>query len=148
MLDSLIEQAPVGFAFIGADLRLQRVSSSLAEMTGGTEAGQVGRTIGEIWPPAVAAATESAVSSVLATGLPVVNQVTSAACAVMSRTSAMGSSRWRRTAFLDRDRVLPAMRSPPMAPSRANRLSNSGGVGWPCPGIRRATRPTPPLGSP
>ncbi len=78
MLESLIEQAPMGFAFIGADLRLQRVSTSLAEMTGGTAAGQVGRAIGEIWPPAVAAAAESAVTTVLATGMPVVNQVTSA----------------------------------------------------------------------
>ena len=78
MLESLIEQAPVGFAFIGADLRLRRVSSSLAEMTGGTQAGQVGQPIGEIWPPAVAAAAESAVRSVLATGAPVLNQVTSA----------------------------------------------------------------------
>jgi len=78
MLESLIERAPVGFAFIDADLRLQRVSSSLAEMTGGTQTGQVGQAIGEAWPPAVAAAAESAVRSVLATGMPVLNQITSA----------------------------------------------------------------------
>ncbi|HET7015689.1 MAG TPA: SpoIIE family protein phosphatase [Streptosporangiaceae bacterium] len=78
MLESLIEQAPVGFAFIGADLRLHRVSSSLAEMTGGTQDGQVGQAIGAVWPPAVAAATESAVRSVIATGKPVLNQITSA----------------------------------------------------------------------
>ena len=73
-----MEQAPVGFAFIDAELRLQRISSSLAVMTGGTQAGQLGQSIGEVWPPAVAAAAESAVRSVLATGVPVVNQVTSA----------------------------------------------------------------------
>ena len=73
-----MERAPVGFAFIDAELRLQRVSSSLAEMTGGTQAGQLGHSIGEVWPPAVAAAAESAVRSVLATGAPVANQVTSA----------------------------------------------------------------------
>jgi PAS domain S-box-containing protein len=78
MLGSLTERAPVGFAFIDAELRLQRISSSLAEMTGGTQSGQLGRSIGEVWPPAVAAAAESAVRSVLATGVPVVNQVTSA----------------------------------------------------------------------
>ncbi|HXS63449.1 MAG TPA: SpoIIE family protein phosphatase [Streptosporangiaceae bacterium] len=78
MLESLIEQAPVGFAFIGADLLLQRVSSSLAEMTGGTQDGQVGQAIGAVWPPAVAAAAESAVRSVIATGKPVLNQITSA----------------------------------------------------------------------
>jgi PAS domain S-box-containing protein len=78
MLESLIAQAPVGFAFIDAELRLQRISSSLAEMTGGTQATQLGHSIGEVWPPAVAAAAESAVRSVLATGVPVVNQITSA----------------------------------------------------------------------
>jgi PAS domain S-box-containing protein len=78
MLGSLMERAPVGFAFIDAELRLQRISSSLAVMTGGTQAGQLGQSIGEVWPPAVAAAAESAVRSVLATGVPVVNQVTSA----------------------------------------------------------------------
>ena len=66
MLDALLAQAPVGFAFIDADLRLRRVSSSLAEMTGGQAAEQVGHAIGEVWPPAVAAAAESAVRNVLA----------------------------------------------------------------------------------
>jgi PAS domain S-box-containing protein len=78
MLGSLMERAPVGFAFIDAELRLQRISSSLAEMTGGTQSSQLGHSLGEVWPPAVAAAAESAVRSVLATGVPVVNQVTSA----------------------------------------------------------------------
>jgi PAS domain S-box-containing protein len=78
MLESLIERAPVGFAFIDAELRLRTVSSSLAEMTGGTQAEQLGRAIGKVWPPAVAAAAESAVRSVLATGSPVLNQITSA----------------------------------------------------------------------
>ena len=78
MLESLIERAPVGFAFIDAELRLRRVSSSLAEMTGGTQPEQLGRAIGKVWPPAIAAAAESAVRSVLATGSPVLNQITSA----------------------------------------------------------------------
>src|SRR5215472_9375524 len=78
MLEALLAQAPVGFAFIDPDLRLRRVSSSLAEMTGGTLADQVGHVLGRVWPPAVAASAESAVRSVLATGRPVLNQITSA----------------------------------------------------------------------
>ncbi len=76
MLEALLAQAPVGFAFIDADLRLRRVSSSLAEMTGGTLVEQTGHAIGQVWPPAVAATAESAVRSVLATGVPVMDLVT------------------------------------------------------------------------
>jgi PAS domain S-box-containing protein len=76
MLEALVAEAPVGFAFIDPDLRLRRVSSSLAEMTGGTLAGQVGHALDRVWPPAVAASAESAVRSVLATGRPVFNRVT------------------------------------------------------------------------
>jgi PAS domain S-box-containing protein len=78
MLEALLAQAPVGFAFIDPDLRLRRVSSSLAEMTGGTLADQVGRTLNRVWPPPVAATAESAVRSVLATGRPVLNRITAA----------------------------------------------------------------------
>jgi PAS domain S-box-containing protein len=76
MLEALLAQAPVGFAFIDADLRLRRVSSSLAEMTGGTLTEQTGHPIGQVWPAAVAATAESAVRNVLATGLPVLNRLT------------------------------------------------------------------------
>src|SRR5215472_4532824 len=78
MLEALLAQAPVGFAFIDPDLRLRRVSSSLAEMTGGTLADQLGHVLDRVWPPAVAATAESAVRSVLATGRPVLNRITSA----------------------------------------------------------------------
>lgn len=75
MLDALLTQAPVGFAFIDSDLRLRRVSSSLAEMTGGTLAEQTGHPIGQVWPVAMAATAEAAVRSVLASGLPVLNRI-------------------------------------------------------------------------
>jgi PAS domain S-box-containing protein len=75
MLEALLAQAPVGFAFIDTDLRLRRVSSSLAEMTGGTLTEQTGQAIGQVWPASVAAAAESAVRNVLATGLPVLNRL-------------------------------------------------------------------------
>jgi PAS domain S-box-containing protein len=78
MLEALLAQAPVGFAFIDGELRLRRVSSSLAEMTGGTLAEQIGHSLTRVWPRALAATAESAVRSVLATGRPVLNRITAA----------------------------------------------------------------------
>lgn len=71
MLHALLTQSPVAFAFIDTDLRLHRVSRSLAEMTGTTLAEQAGHTPAEVWPPALAASAESAVRKVLADGMPV-----------------------------------------------------------------------------
>ena len=71
MLDALLTQSPVAFAFIDADVTLRRVSLPLAEMTGSTPAEQVGHTPTEVWPPALAASAESAVRKVLADGMPV-----------------------------------------------------------------------------
>ncbi len=78
MLEALVAEAPVGFAFIDPDLRLRRVSSSLAEMTGGTLADQLGHALDRVWPPAVAATAQAAVRSVLATGRPVLNRIMAA----------------------------------------------------------------------
>jgi PAS domain S-box-containing protein len=71
MLDALLKQSPVAFAFVDTDVRLRRVSRSLAEMIGTTPAEQVGHTPAEVWPPALAASAESAVRKVLADGMPV-----------------------------------------------------------------------------
>jgi len=71
MLDALLTQSPVAFAFIDTDVRLRRVSCSLAEMVGTAPAEQVGHTPAEVWPPALAASAESAVRKVLADGMPV-----------------------------------------------------------------------------
>jgi PAS domain S-box-containing protein len=71
MLDALLAQSAVAFAFIDGELRLRRVSRSLAEMIGTAPAEQIGRTPAEAWPPALAASAESAVRKVLADGMPV-----------------------------------------------------------------------------
>jgi len=71
MLDALLAQSAVAFAFIDGDLRLRRVSRSLAEMIGSTPGEQIGRTLAEAWPPALAASAESAVRKVLADGMPI-----------------------------------------------------------------------------
>jgi len=66
MLDTLLAHAPLGSAFIDADLRLRRVSRALAEMIGVSQAEQIGRTTAEVWPEALAARAESAVRRALA----------------------------------------------------------------------------------
>jgi PAS domain S-box-containing protein len=66
MLDALLARAQAGFAFIDADLRLRRVSHSLAEVTGTKPEEQIGRLPAEVWPAALAAVAESAVREVLA----------------------------------------------------------------------------------
>ncbi|HVB42152.1 MAG TPA: SpoIIE family protein phosphatase [Streptosporangiaceae bacterium] len=76
MLEALLAQAPVGFAFVGQDLRLRRVSTSLAEMIGVKPGEQLGHLLAEVWPAAVASAAESAVQQVLAGGQPVAGSVT------------------------------------------------------------------------
>ncbi|HEX9034478.1 MAG TPA: SpoIIE family protein phosphatase [Streptosporangiaceae bacterium] len=79
MLDVLLAQAAAGFAFIDPDLRLRRVSRSLAEMIGVKQSAQVGHALAEVWPAGLAACTESAVRKVLADGQPVINGVADSA---------------------------------------------------------------------
>jgi len=70
LLDSLVGHAPVGFAFIDASLRLRRVSQALAEMIGVKQAGQVGFTPAQAWPPVLAARAEAVLGRAVA-GRPV-----------------------------------------------------------------------------
>jgi len=49
-LDSLLEQAPVGFAFFDRDLRYVRVNPSLAAMHGVAAEAHLGRTVDEVLP--------------------------------------------------------------------------------------------------
>jgi PAS domain S-box-containing protein len=118
MLDALLEQAPVGFAFIDPDLRLRRVSSSLAEMTGGTLADQLGHALDRVWPPAVAATAETAVRSVLATGKPVLNRIAAAGVIHGADDAAAGPSAADDAEGAAGDRVSvprPALASDPVA---------------------------------
>jgi PAS domain S-box-containing protein len=70
LLATLLSEAPIGFAFVGADLRLRRVNQTLAR-AGGVEPEQaVGRTPAQLWPGALGAWAESAVRRVLADGKP------------------------------------------------------------------------------
>jgi PAS domain S-box-containing protein len=68
LLDALLGEAPIGFAFFGADLRFRRVNQALAQLAGLEPAGHIGRTPAEIWPAALAGQAEAALGRVLAEG--------------------------------------------------------------------------------
>jgi PAS domain S-box-containing protein len=70
LLDTLLREAPIGFAFFGADLRFRRVNAALAQLAGIEPAGHIGRTPAEVWPAALAAGAQAALGSVLADGRP------------------------------------------------------------------------------
>jgi PAS domain S-box-containing protein len=67
-VDSLIHQAPVGLASLGADLRFRRVNAALSQIIGKPEADHADKLLSEVWPAEVAARAEAAVRKVLADG--------------------------------------------------------------------------------
>jgi PAS domain S-box-containing protein len=67
-VDSLIHQAPIGLASLGADLRFRRVNAALAQIIGKPEADHADKLLSEVWPTEVAARAEAAVRKVLADG--------------------------------------------------------------------------------
>ncbi len=73
LLATLLSQAPIGFAFISADLRFRRVNQLLTQMSGIGQSEHVGRTLAEVWPESLASAAESAVRQVLAKAQPLLH---------------------------------------------------------------------------
>jgi PAS domain S-box-containing protein len=83
LLATLLSDAPVGFAFLGADLRFRRVNKALAGLRsdGQRDAGgaapadardeYTGRLPSQVWPGDIADKAESAARQVLTTGEPV-----------------------------------------------------------------------------
>src|SRR6201999_3368677 len=60
LLETLLREAPVGFALFGTDLCFRRINGALARMldTGPDE--HIGRSPAEVWPADLAAQAESA----------------------------------------------------------------------------------------
>jgi PAS domain S-box-containing protein len=71
LLAALLHEAPVGFAFIGPDLRLRRMNQVMAGLSGGDRTGEPDCTPAEVWPADLAEAAAAAVRRVAAGDRPV-----------------------------------------------------------------------------
>ncbi len=72
LLDSMLENAPIGFAFFDRKFRYVRVNQFLAQMTEAPIGRHLGRTIAEMLPGPAATLLQTCVQSVFETGEPVV----------------------------------------------------------------------------
>jgi integral membrane sensor domain MASE1 len=72
LLDTLLATAPVGFAFMDADLRYRRINEALAAINGQPAAAHLGRSLHEV-VPTLAALLEPLHHQVIETGQPLVN---------------------------------------------------------------------------
>src|SRR5215469_3403637 len=105
LLASLLEEAPVGFAFIGPDGRVRRMNQAMGSLLGvdgaggaGTDqVGQDGIAAVRAWPPDLADAAESALSRLAAGDLPVPN--TEHALSVPASADADGNGALRYWSF-------------------------------------------------
>ena len=73
LLDSMLANAPIGFAFFDRKYRFVRVNQFLADMNGYSFALHLGRGVGGILPPATAAKLERSIETVFQAGQPVRN---------------------------------------------------------------------------
>ena len=73
LLDSMLANAPIGFAFFDRKYRFVRVNQFLADMNGYSFALHLGRGVGGILPPAAAAKLERTIETVFQSGHPVRN---------------------------------------------------------------------------
>ncbi len=73
LLDSMLANAPIGFAFFDRKYRFVRVNQFLADMSGYSFGLQIGRTVGGILPPAASARLEQCIETVFADGQPIRN---------------------------------------------------------------------------
>jgi PAS domain S-box-containing protein len=73
LLDSMLANAPIGFAFFDRKYRFVRVNQFLADMNGYSFALHLGRGVGGILPPPTAAKLERSIETVFQSGQPVRN---------------------------------------------------------------------------
>jgi PAS domain S-box-containing protein len=72
LLATLLTEAPVGFAFIGGDLRFRRVNQALAGLYAVDQGEYAGRLPSQVWPEDLGARAEEAVRRVLEQDEPVI----------------------------------------------------------------------------
>lgn len=68
LLDSMLANAPIGFAFFDRKFRFVRVNQFLADMNHSTISRHIGRTVYEIFPESAALAMQRAIDSVFENG--------------------------------------------------------------------------------
>jgi PAS domain S-box-containing protein len=71
LLATLLSEAPIGFAFVGADLRFRRVNQTLAGLHGIDAGSYIGRLPSQVWPEDLGTRAESAARHVLEADEPV-----------------------------------------------------------------------------
>jgi PAS domain S-box-containing protein len=71
LLDTLLREAPIGFAFFDTDLRFRRVNATLARLHGLSAEEHLGQRPSQVWPAELAARSEAALHRVLSDGQPV-----------------------------------------------------------------------------
>ena len=71
LLDTLLREAPIGFALFGPDLCFRRVNDMLARLYGRDPEAHIGQKPSHVWPSEFAATAESAARQVLAEDQPV-----------------------------------------------------------------------------
>ncbi|HSR87306.1 MAG TPA: SpoIIE family protein phosphatase [Streptosporangiaceae bacterium] len=100
---SLLQEAPVGFAFIGPDHRFLRMNSAMESLTGGDDTGRAGCTPAEVWPPDLAAAAQDALARVAAGDRPVPQTSHAVATAVSQNGGAQQERHWQFSWFRSSD---------------------------------------------
>jgi PAS domain S-box-containing protein len=73
LLETLVLEAPVAFAFYDTDLRYRRINRMLADINGIPMADHIGRRPGEVLPPEIGRAVEARLREVLDSGRVVVD---------------------------------------------------------------------------
>jgi PAS domain S-box-containing protein len=101
LLETLLREAPIGFAFFDTGLRFRRVNRTLARLHGVDHSVHLGRQPSEVWPADLAAKAEAALRRVLATGQPVLeaDQAVAAADGLGLATGRGAAGRERHWAF-------------------------------------------------
>jgi PAS domain S-box-containing protein len=72
LLATLLSEAPIGFAFLGDDLRFRRVNEALGRLHGRGAGDYIGRLPSQVWPEDLGMTAETAARRVLSAGEPVV----------------------------------------------------------------------------
>lgn len=67
LLDTLLREAPIGFAFFDTSLRFQRINQTLADLHGVSPAAHIGRRPAEVWQAEIAEPVENVLQEVLDT---------------------------------------------------------------------------------